>query len=426
MKITYGSVCSGIEAATVAWEGFGFKPEWFSEIEPFPSAVLAHHWPHVPNEGDMTMLPLAVSLGELPAPDILVGGTPCQAFSVAGERKGLDDERGQLTLSYVKLANAIDEMRIEDGKQPCVIMWENVPGVLSSKDNAFGCFLAALVGEDEELKPTGKKWSNAGYVSGPERDVAWRILDAQYFGVPQRRRRVFLVASARTDVDLGELLFESESLRRDTPPSRSKREDITPLTGRSSQGFIDESYTDVAGTITQGFGARGVDLDQISAGGGAVRRVVSDQQHFRKLARGEYTDDDHGSTLLAHESQEAGDLIASRVHETYALAGNMISRKAENGGNGLGIGEDLGFTLTRCDQHGVFSSDSGKSVIRRLTPTECERLQGFPDNHTKVPYRNKPADKCPDAPRYRACGNSMAVPVMRWLGYRLLLQLSDI
>lgn len=193
--VIYGSVCSGIEAASVAWGHLGWRPAWFSEIESFPSAVLAHHYPTVPNLGDMTKIAERIRVGEVEAPEVLVGGTPCQAFSVAGLRGGLSDSRGALTLSFVELANEIDRTRIANGFEPGIVVWENVPGVLSSKDNAFGCFLAGLAGESCELQPPGGKWANAGCVLGPQRAVAWRILDAQYFGVAQRRRRVFVVAS---------------------------------------------------------------------------------------------------------------------------------------------------------------------------------------------------------------------------------------
>ncbi|QXO48224.1 DNA cytosine methyltransferase [Morganella morganii] len=153
MSLTYGSVCSGIEAASVAWEPIGMKPIWFSEIEPFPSAVLAAHWPQVDNLGDMTKIAAAVRAGDVPAPDLLVGGTPCQAFSISGMRGGMSDERGKLTLSYVELADAIDDKREENNERPAIIVWENVKGVLSSEDNAFGCFIAGLAGEDEPLEP---------------------------------------------------------------------------------------------------------------------------------------------------------------------------------------------------------------------------------------------------------------------------------
>jgi hypothetical protein len=156
MEITYGSVCSGIEAATLAWKPLGMRATWFAEIEAFPSAVLAHHYPNTPNLGNMTKLGAQVLAGKITAPDVLVGGTPCQAFSVAGMREGLTDPRGALTIKYVELADAVDYVRAGQRKPACVIVWENVPGVLSDKGNAFGCFLGALAGEDCELQPPGK------------------------------------------------------------------------------------------------------------------------------------------------------------------------------------------------------------------------------------------------------------------------------
>lgn len=155
MLLTFGSVCSGIEAASVAWEPFGWKAAWFAEIDRGASEVLAYRYPNVVNHGDMTLLAAKVRAREIVAPDILVGGTPCQAFSIAGMRKGLADARGQLTLAFVLLADAIDEVRHEDGLEPCIIVWENVPGVLSSKDNAFGCFLAGIAGETDALVTPG-------------------------------------------------------------------------------------------------------------------------------------------------------------------------------------------------------------------------------------------------------------------------------
>lgn len=227
MPITYGSVCSGIEAATVAWEPLGWQAAWYAEIEPFPCAVLAHHYPETPNHGDMTRLAAMVLAGRIPAPEVLVGGTPCQAFSVAGMREGLADPRGALTIKYVELLDAIDHVRTLRGEPEAVCLWENVPGVLSDKGNAFGCFLGALVGESEELQPPGGKWKDAGCVYGPTRTVAWRVLDAQYFGLAQRRRRVFVVASARAGFDPLEVLLEREGVRRDTPPRRGEGQGIT-------------------------------------------------------------------------------------------------------------------------------------------------------------------------------------------------------
>ena len=229
----YLSICSGIEAASVAWHPLGWEPLAFSEIEPFPRAVLAHHYPDVPLHGDFTVLrhePWIVDA------DVLVGGTPCQAFSVAGLRNSLDDARGNLSLEFIKLADSIDAAREASGRDPSIIVWENVPGVLSVKDNAFGCFLASLAGEAAPLVPPRGKWTDAGVVIGPQRTIAWRILDAQYFGLAQRRRRVFVVASAREGFDPAAVLLECEGVRRDTPPRREAREIAPTIPARSTAG----------------------------------------------------------------------------------------------------------------------------------------------------------------------------------------------
>ena len=176
----------------------------------------------------MTLLPEKILSGQVEAPDLFCGGTPCQAFSVAGLRNSLDDARGNLSLTFVGIANAIDHVRSLRGDAPAIVFWENVPGVLNTKDNAFGCFLGALAGESEPITAPGERWSNAGCVFGPQRTVAWRVLDAQYFGVAQRRRRVFVVASARDDINPAEILFEFEGVRRDTPQSRKEGERIAP------------------------------------------------------------------------------------------------------------------------------------------------------------------------------------------------------
>ena len=313
MTITYGSVCSGIEAASVAWADLDMNAAWFSQFDPehnysrgpdFPSAVLAKHWPDVKNIGDMNKIAEQVLAGSLTAPDVVVGGTPCQAFSVAGSRAGLSDPRGQLTLSYVELANAIDKKRASEGKRPAVFIWENVPGVLNSKDNAFGCFLGALSGEDDQLVAAGKKWSNAGCVFGPKRTISWIVKDAQYFGVAQRRRRVFVVASARDEICTTEILFEPESVQGIDRPTRK-----TPLP----------------------------------------------------------------------------------VCLTARGAGSLDDRET--------------YIVTECGR------------IRHLMPIENERQMGFPDGHTDIGA---------DSPRYKAIGNSMAVPVMKWIGERLMMQMNKV
>lgn len=233
----FGSVCSGIEAASVAWGPLGWEAAWFSEIEPFPNAVLAHRFPNVPNLGDMTTLPERILSGEIEAPDILCGGTPCQAFSVAGMRRSLDDARGNLSLVFIEIANAIDTVRTSLGKPPCLIFWENVPGVLTTKDNAFGCFLSGIAGLDVPLEVPGGKWGGAGLVLEGKRAVAWRTLDAQHFGVPQRRRRVYVVGSARDGFDPAEILFEREGVSGDSAPGESEREKPSTCAGVGIEGI---------------------------------------------------------------------------------------------------------------------------------------------------------------------------------------------
>ncbi len=330
--IIYGSVCSGIEAASVAWENLKWQPAWFSEIEKFPCAVLQHHWPQVPNLGDMTRIAERVSTKEVIAPDILVGGTPCQAFSVSGKRKGLDDERGQLTLSFVQLADQIDRTRESDGMEPAIVLWENVTGVLNSHDNAFGCFLGALAGESCALQPAGKRWANAGVVSGPSRTIAWRVLNAEFFGVPQSRKRVFVIASARKGFDPGRILFEFPTL----PPRAEKYYGAKKKSGTKTCSGIEREF--------------------------------------------------HRYCLSAIPDT-AGTLLAS-----YNGSSNqdMLMRG------------------------GLIVEDTPSLRVRRLTPSEFERLQGFPVGHTDIPWKtNSPL------PRYKALGNSMPVPVMKWLGERI-------
>lgn len=301
----YVSLFSGIEAATVAWKPLGWEAEAYAEIDPFPKAVLAHHYPEVPDLGDMTKIDWRKYNG---AADIVVGGSPCQAFSVAGLRKALDDPRGQLMLGYLRACHRID---------PEWIVWENVPGVLSADHGrAFGSLLAAVA----ELWPHG--------------GAAWRVLDAQFFGVAQRRRRVYLVINTRDWRRAAPVLFERESLCWDYPSSREKRQ---ALTSRS-----DASAGETAPSAVWCSGDSGVNS--------AVCH-------------------DMAPTLTAHDG----------VSACFVNTG---------------------------------SADA--FAVRRITPIECERLQGFPDGYTDVPWKGK--DHAPDSKRYKALGNSMAVPVMRWIG----------
>lgn len=443
----YGSVCSGIEAASKAWEPLGWKPAWFSEIEPFPSAVLAHHWPEVTNLGDMTKIADAVRAGDVEAPDVLVGGTPCQAFSIAGLREGLSDDRGQLTLSYVELANAIDAKRRERGEPESIIVWENVPGVLSSKDNAFGCFLAGLAGESSELQPAGGKWTHAGCVSGPERVIAWRVLDAQFFGVAQRRRRVFVVASARKGFDPAAVLFELNSVRRYSAPRRETQKAVAALTARGvGTCGADDNQAQAGHLIAFGGGNTAGHIDVATACTAHGIRLDFDTETFAvhgtqdpdtncELAHTLGRNNGQENACIAFSYKDNGADATSDLSPTIR-AGNHDKSHANSGqppaiayafkagqgakAGGIGYAEEQSPTLTSASSgtnlapavmHGV--------AVRRLTPIECERLQGFPDNHTLIGWRGKDADECPDGPRYKAIGNSMAVPVMRWIGERI-------
>lgn len=401
----FGSVCSGIEAASVAWPFW--EAAWFSEIEPFPCAVLKHHYPDVPNHGDMTALPYRILSGEVEAPDVFCGGTPCQAFSVAGNRKSLDDARGNLSLTFCEIADAIDSVRYVRDEQPTIIFWENVPGVLNTTDNAFGCFLAKLAGESCELQPPGGRWTDSGCVYGPKRAIAWRVLDAQYFGLAQRRRRVFVVASAREGFNPSEVLFEFSGERRDKPPSRKTGQGITADAESSAKW-----PADLASTLNAAFGSKqGLENQHINGGAPLfVPHPVSPEP----LCFEPRSPDGHarviGNIAPCLNTMGGGQ---REPCVTYGIQGNMIGRADTAGPQGNGFSEEVGYTLTTGDVHGVAT----KYAVRRLTPIECERLQGFPDNYTNIPWRKKP--EAPDGPRYKALGNSWAVPVVRWIGERI-------
>ncbi|OOF81811.1 DNA cytosine methyltransferase [Rodentibacter caecimuris] len=449
---TYGSICSGIEAASVAWKGLG-KPLWFSEIEPFPCAVLAHHFPGIPNLGDMTALPEKILNREVPAPDVLVGGTPCQAFSIAGKRESLNDDRGNLTLALIHILEAIDYVRFNDGKAPCVLVWENVPGVLSTKDNAFGHFLAGLVQECEPLQPTGKRWTNAGYVHSA-RTIVWRILDAQYLGVAQRRKRVFVVASAGRR-SIAEILIEQKGVSGDIEQGKSSKQNTTIdfrkgslASGKSVtgtllancgtkqwlgnqeafsgdffivNGFSSFSQDTISGTLRSSGG---------DCGGGSETFIVhGTQDPIISQTTAHCLGRNGGQENVLFDIAHRSDVVSVQGDTTPTLTARMGT-----GGNNIPcvclgstqqnalISDKISSTLTSAmgDGGGHTPMVSNGQLIRKLTPIECERLQGFPDNWTKIPYRNKPVEDCPDSPRYKAIGNSMAVPVMRWIGEKMI------
>lgn len=333
--MTYGSICSGIEAVSVAWEPLGFRPAWFAEIDPFCSALLAYHYPGVQNLGDFT----GIKSPTRPI-DVLAGGTPCQSFSVAGRRGGLEDARGNLAIEFCRLA-----LRL----RPRWIVWENVPGVLSSNGGRdFGSILGAL--------------AKFGY------GCAWRVLDAQFLGVPQRRRRVFVVGHLGDWRRAAAVLLERQGLCRNTPSGRKAREAVACDSVCGAEvGPSGARFTDLAPTLD----ARCKDsairnqIGLLVFGGGNTSGAI-----------------DVATALTRHGTRQDFDT------ETF-----------------------VAHTLR---EDGFNASD--RYAVRRLTPRECERLQGFPDDYTLIPYRGKPAA---DGPRYKAVGNSMAVPVMQWIGRRI-------
>ena len=426
--MNYLSVCSGIEAATCAWHDLGWNPVGFSEIEPFPSAVLKHHYPSVPNLGDMTKY----KEWNLDSVGLLVGGTPCQSFSVAGLRKGLEDPRGNLALTYVGI---LDKFR------PKWCIWENVPGVLSSNGGRdFGSFLGAL--------------AELGY------GFAYRVLDAQNFGVPQRRRRVFVVGCLGDWKSAAEVLFESDCLSRNTQKGRIKGKDIANCITKSpsshssynparSEGnaVVVQWPADKASTLNASFGDKlGLENQHINSGaplfvmqpipihaqatqykgGGANRnndgkgnglgigKPGDPMNTLDTVSRHAVAYENHGTDSRIKEIE-----ISPTVTARWGTGGNNVPLAQET----YTFPSDMNFlpsfntevsnTLLRKGNMAI----NANMAVRRLTPRECERLQGFSDSYTNIPWKGKP--ESPDGHRYKALGNSMAVPVMSWIGSRI-------
>lgn len=447
-NLKYGSVCSGVEAATVAWHDLGFEPQWFSEVDAFPSAVLQHHYPNVPNHGDMTKFK---EWNNDKTIDLLVGGTPCQSFSVAGLRKGLSDPRGNLMLTYLAMAEQL---------KPRWLVWENVPGVLSSNGGRdFATFLTAM----------GK----IGY------GFAYRVLDAQYFGVPQRRRRVFVIGYLGDWRRAASVLFEPESLSGNPAPSREARQRVAPTVstgppfsrtgnsrveadalvtyampgnwigrkpengGNQVEPFVElspcQTATDVHAVsyTSSSFGGyhEGVGTVRASGGdlgGGSETLAVTPKS-------GSHWDGDFPHPTLTQSAKGSGGIGASN-QEVFGGRGAGLVAKCLTTRTGSAYnptdetllpikatGEttlsDVTMSLTA--SYGAGGADLATkpmictSAVRRLTPRECERLQGFPDDYTQIPWRGKEPEDCPNGHRYKAMGNSMAVPVMKWIGERI-------
>lgn len=482
MGFRYVSIFSGVEAASLAWEPLGWEPVAFSEIEPFPCAVLAERWPDVPNLGDITKIDWKEEIDG--AIDLVVGGSPCQSFSVAGKREGLKGASG-LMFEYIR---CVQELR------PRWFLWENVPGALTSEDGgAFG----QLLSEMDEL----------GYC------LAWRVLDAQFFGVAQRRRRLFLVGHLGAESP-AEVLFEPDCLSGNPQSSREKRKELARRAGRSAacagfkysaaprantlgyaeeqantltadwhapavlplqgnmigradsadrQGMAMSQYgTEIAGCLTaRGDSSPCADRGQnivcmtgtqahchisneiagcltahmgkddapVVVGGAISENAANEAFGFAQNTRNEVRivgDGTLSGALAARPGMKQTTFVCTG--STYSINEQIATRDKKLGrGTGLGVGADgdPAFTLLANHPHMVASEIGNKPagvnpmIVRRLTPLECERLQGFPDEHTLIAWKGKPAEECPDGPRYKAIGNSMAVPVMRWIGRRI-------
>lgn len=445
----YGSVCSGIEAATVAWHGLGWRPSFFSEIDTFPRAVLAAHYPKVPLHGDFT----TIQAGEYDPIDLLVGGTPCQSFSVAGLRGGLADGRGNLALEYLRLAQRL---------RPKWLVWENVPGVLSSAGGRdFGSILGGLV----EL----------GY------GFAYRVLDAQFFGVPQRRRRVFVVGYLGDWRRAAAVLFERDCLSGNPAPRREAGQRAAPTISARTEGGgglgtdfdLDGGLirwpAEVAPTLNAAFGdkqgledqralngaglfvshalrADGFDASEDGTGRGTPLVPVAIQEravseNLENGPQGKGYQEHVAYTLEARNKVQA---VAFSCKDSGADVGSIAPTLRAMGHNGshanaggqLAIAFDTTQITSKANRSNPQAGDPSHplaagahapaiafnalrgSAVRRLTPRECERLQGFPDDYTLISQRGKPAA---DGPRYKALGNSMVVPVMRWIGERIAM-----
>jgi len=359
--VRFLSLFSGIEAASTAWEPLGWEPVAFSEIEPFPCAVLAHHWPHIPNLGNVTQIEMK-HIKKLGAIDIVIFGSPCQDLSVAGKRAGLDGERSGLFRSAIRI---VRWARKHNGLR--FALWENVPGAFSTNSGRdFAAVVREMSGADVGVPSDG--WKNTGVAFGREGFTEWSVLDAQWFGVPQRRRRIFALSDFGNWRDRPPILFERDSLCGNPTPRRKEGEELTSTAERSTvyENHPNDSRVtevNIGPTVTQRFGT----------GGGNVPFVT-----YRKSRRAQSTTD----------------------HESW-------------------VEDDVANTINTFDIGDVRSTNavaSDQMHVRRLTPVECARLQGFSDDHLDISYRNKPA---PDGAKYKALGNSMAVPVIRWIGKQI-------
>lgn len=376
-----GSLFDGIGGFPLAGLKHGIKPIWASEIEKVPIEITKKHLPQMIHLGDITK----INGAEIEPVDIITFGSPCQDLSIAGNRKGLAGERSSLFLEAVRI---IREMRIStNGKYPKFVLWENVPGAFSSNKGEDFRRVLEEIAETEIPMPDNRKWATAGMAKFSDRGIAWRVLDAQYWGVPQRRKRIFLIADFRAN-SRPEILFEQESLRRNTKACEDERQEFAEITKSSFEKSNILINSQLVGTLA----ASGAGLNRPSGNGNMLDFVV-------------------------------------------CIQGNCIDRADTAGCNGAGAKENVSYTLNTIDKHAVcfaeqfFSqyrencvatlrANSGnlgggseglivdKYTIRRLTPLECERLQGFPDNWTAGHS---------DTARYRTLGNSIAIPCAEFI-----------
>lgn len=402
-KIRFLSLFSGIEAASQAWLPLGFECVAVSEIDPFCCALLAHHYPDVPNLGDVSMISEAQikALGRI---DIVVFGSPCQDLSVAGKRQGLSGSRSCLFYHAMRIINYAKKHN-----QLRFALWENVKGALSSQQGYDFAAVACALSDLPPPPAEGQKyaWKNAGALLGKHL-LEWRTLDAQYFGIAQRRQRVFALADFGAWQNRPPILLESQSLCGATTACQTPWQGATRCSSHNTA--TTECYSIMA-DITPKIGNNIAPTLRASTGGGINPPFVA-YALDRRISFGSQKELAH--TLCASDYKD--------VQAVYAIAGNTINRSDKHGGNGTGVQQDISYTLTTADLHAV-SDLTG--AVRRLTEIECERLMGFCDNYTKIPYRNKSADQCPKAPRYKALGNSMAVPVMQWIGERIQIALQE-
>jgi DNA (cytosine-5)-methyltransferase 1 len=414
--VRYASVCDGIGAIHLASQPLGWQCAWTSEIAKFPAAVVHHHYAFR-NLHDMTRF------REWPDKlladvDVLVGGSPCQPFSVAGRRRGLADDRN-LTVDFVDLYSRINEVRRNHGRPPAILLWENVPGVLHSKDNAYGCYLAGLLGLDEALETQKGKWPKAGFFLSETVRVGYRVLDAQHFALAQRRRRVFLLAVPCELVErFGEgacpsqILSLPESLCRNTQAGRAGGKRTARGVGGRPAGDGGQGQSDY-GCIAFHHNAQGCQLPSPNRDTGISDCLTASQRAavaFTKPNRSRSIDD--FETLAPGEVTQTLNCADHGQSRGTTVVVNDVGGGGEKRKTKVWKDDGTSYTLTTAMNQGVLVPPT----IRRLTPVECERLMGYPDGYTAITYRDKPAA---DSPRYRSLGNSMAVPIVRWICERI-------